>query len=213
MEDQAEYNKKQLLIFKKILDIQEEIPTILKKREFKNTQGQIIYKFRGVDDLYNALHPLFRKHRVFMTPEVLESQRSERKSSSGGILFSVILKIKYSLFTEDGSSVNAIIQGEAMDSGDKASNKAMSIAQKYALIQIFQIPTDEKKDPENNGHEVISEKQKEEIDELMILLEKCKTADEVQKLWKKPFVRKFDENEEIKGKFIKAGRTLVNVPK
>jgi len=211
LEDQAEYNKQQSLIFKKILDIQEEIPVILKNREFKDKQGRTMYKFRGVDDLYNALHPLFRKYRVFMTPEVLESQRSERKSSSGGILFSVILKIKYELITEDGSSINAIVQGEAMDSGDKATNKAMSVAQKYALIQIFQVPTDEKKDPENNRHEIIPEEQKEEIDELMILLEKCKTADEVQKLWKEPFVRKFDKNEEIKKKFIETGKALVNV--
>ncbi len=35
-----------------------------------------------------------------------------------------------------------------MDSGDKASNKALSIAMKYALLQVFCIPTEDAKDPD-----------------------------------------------------------------
>jgi hypothetical protein len=44
--------------------------------------------------------------------------------------------------------------GEAMDSGDKSANKAMSAAQKYALLQVFCIPTEEPKDTENETHTV-----------------------------------------------------------
>ncbi|HDY89116.1 MAG TPA: single-stranded DNA-binding protein [bacterium] len=146
-------------IYGKILDIQDEIPAILKNREFKQND-RTVYKFRGIDDLYNALNPLFKKHRVFMTPEILEHDSTEKLSAAGKTLFYEKMVIKYRLYTEDGSYVEASTKGIGMDSGDKAGNKAMSVAQKYALIQIFSIPTDEPKDPENNGHQV---KQRETI--------------------------------------------------
>ena len=41
-----------------------------------------------------------------------------------------------------------------MDSGDKATNKAMSIAFKYACFQTFCIPTEEMVDPDAECHEV-----------------------------------------------------------
>jgi hypothetical protein len=59
-----------------------------------------------------------------------------------------ICTIKYTFYAEDGSSVSATVIGEGMDSGDKATNKAMSIAFKYACFQVFCIPTEEMKDPD-----------------------------------------------------------------
>jgi hypothetical protein len=64
--------------------------------------------------------------------------------------------MKFTAYTEDGSSVSSITVGEAMDSGDKSMNKAMSVAYKYALMQIFCIPTEEEKDTEFQTHEVKS---------------------------------------------------------
>jgi len=168
------------MIYKKILDIQEGIPTILKGREFKNAQGKIIYKFRGIDDLYNAVNPLFKKHRVFMIPEVLSREGSERIASSGSVLFYEKLEVKYKIMAEDGSSIETVIIGIGMDSGDKAANKAMSVAQKYALIQIFSIPTDEKNDPENDAHEVTNE----DFLDIMKLLDKCMNIPDLEILWK-----------------------------
>ncbi len=140
-------------IYSKILDIQDALPAILKKREF-SINGQIVYKFRGIDDLYNAINPLFKKHRVFMTPEILEHESTEKVTATGKTLFYEKMVIRYKLYAEDGSCVEASTKGIGMDSGDKAGNKAMSVAQKYALIQIFSIPTDDPKDPENDGHNV-----------------------------------------------------------
>ena len=50
--------------------------------------------------------------------------------------------------TTDGSYVETTNVGEAADSGDKGMNKAMSIALKYSLLQMFLIPTEEQKDPD-----------------------------------------------------------------
>jgi hypothetical protein len=44
--------------------------------------------------------------------------------------------------------------GEAMDSGDKSSNKAMSAAYKYAAFQAFCIPTEGDNDADATTHDV-----------------------------------------------------------
>lgn len=132
-------------IFETIDLIMKEVPAIGKTKQ--NTKQN--YKFRGIDDVMNKLQPIFAKYKLFVVPEVLEQTREERKTSMGGTLLYSICKIKYTFYAEDGSHVEATVIGEGMDSGDKASNKAMAIALKYALFQVFCIPTEELKDPDN----------------------------------------------------------------
>lgn len=112
------------------------------------------YKFRGIDDMYNALNEHLSKEGIFVTSKVIEKQREERQSAKGGLLLYSILTMEFEFFAEDGSSVKSTTVGEAMDSGDKSMNKAMSTAYKYALMQIFCIPTEEEKDTEYQSPEV-----------------------------------------------------------
>ena len=91
----------------------------------------------------NALNPLMVKNKLFCVPKVLKNEREERQTSRGSNLLYSIVTMEYTLYAEDGSSVSAVVIGEGMDSGDKASNKAMAIAYKYAMFQIFSIPTEE----------------------------------------------------------------------
>jgi hypothetical protein len=137
-------------IFKAIPAIMSEIGAIAKNR----TNVSQNYKFRGIDDVYNVIHDLFIKYKVFTVPEILEEKDDSVPSKTGGTLFYARLKIKYTFYAEDGSFVTAIVRGEGMDSGDKASNKAMAVAHKYALIQTFAIPTEDGDDPENESPEV-----------------------------------------------------------
>ena len=104
--------------------------------------------YRGVDAVMNALNPVLTANHVFCVPEVLEQHREERQTRNGGNLIYSILKMCYTLYAEDGSSVSATVIGEGMDSADKSSNKAMSVAYKYAMFQIFSIPTEEMADPD-----------------------------------------------------------------
>jgi len=137
--------------------IHELIPKVMADVEFigkdrKNvSQG---YSFRGVDDIYNALHQTLSKHGVFCVPTVVDLKREERTSSKGSVLIYTVLTIKYTFYAPDGSNFEAVVIGEGMDSGDKSGNKAMSGAQKYALLQVFCIPTEEPKDSENDSPEV-----------------------------------------------------------
>lgn len=137
-----------------IIDIMREVEAIGKTRSNDSQK----YKFRGIDDVYNALNPLLSKHGVFTVPKVIEERREERQSKGGGTLIWTILKIEYTFFAADGSSVTAVITGEGMDSGDKSANKAMAVAHKYALVQIFSIPTEDLNDPDAESHALAGKK-------------------------------------------------------
>ncbi len=121
------------------------------KDDVNKSQG---FKYRGIDAVYNALSPALIKHKVFVVPEVLEQTREERQSSQNKALIYSICKVRYTFYAEDGSSVQAVVVGEGMDSGDKATNKAMSVAFKYACFQVFCIPTEEMMDPDAESPEV-----------------------------------------------------------
>ena len=120
-------------------------------KESRNAQQG--FMFRGIDAVMNALQPAMKKNGLFVVPEVLEQTREERTSKGGGLLIYSICKIKYTFYAMDGSSVSAVVVGEGMDSGDKATNKAMSIAFKYACFQVFCIPTAEMQDPDAESYE------------------------------------------------------------
>lgn len=106
------------------------------------------FNYRGVDDVVNALQPALVRHKMYVVPEVLELDRTERTTDKGKTLLYTVVKVKYTFYAEDGSSVSATVIGEGMDSADKSANKAMSIAFKYACFQVFCIPTEEMIDPD-----------------------------------------------------------------
>ena len=115
------------------------------KDSVNQTQG---FKYRGIDQVYNALNPVMAELGIFFTPEVIDQKREEKTTRSGAILTYTILTIRFTAYAPDGSNVQMTVIGEAMDSGDKSTNKAMSVAMKYAMFQLFCIPTEEMKDPD-----------------------------------------------------------------
>lgn len=111
------------------------------------------FDYRGIDDIYNALHAIFAKHGVFVTKEIIASQRMERTTTRGTTMYVSIVDYRFWFNAPDGSRVSTEERGEAMDSGDKASGKSASIAMKYALMHSLLIPTKEEKDPDASSHE------------------------------------------------------------
>lgn len=138
------------LIYEQMTKVMSEVDAIGKDATNKQ-QG---FKYRGIDQVYNSLNPLLAKHKIFTMPKVLNSEREERKSNNGGALLYSRVTMEYTFFTTDGSSVSCSVIGEGMDSGDKATNKAMAIAHKYALLQTFCIPTEDMIDPDSEVHEI-----------------------------------------------------------
>lgn len=130
------------LIYKKMSDVMKDIKSVGKDQ--KNvSQG---YAFRGIDQFVNALYPALTKHGVFMTPRCVKEEHLlkdvTRSNGKSAVDKHVTLLMEFDFFAEDGSKITVgPIPGEGLDSGDKATNKAMSACLKYALIQTFSVPT------------------------------------------------------------------------
>lgn len=119
------------------------------------------YKFRGIDAVYNALSPLLAKHSLCVLPRMLSREVVERITQKGGALFYVTVEAEFDFVSaEDGSKHTVRTFGEAMDRGDKATNKAMSAAYKYAAFQAFAIPTEGDNDADSSSHEVKADNDK-----------------------------------------------------
>jgi hypothetical protein len=121
-------------VYKAINAVQAELSVQGIAKNQRNGQGAG-YNFRGIDDVLNALSPLLSKN--------------------GGALFYITVEVEFDFVSsEDGTKHTVKTFGEAMDSGDKATNKAMSAAYKYACFQAFSIPTEAKEDADYQTHEV-----------------------------------------------------------
>ncbi len=110
------------------------------------------YAFRGIDDIYNSLAKHLAAHQLVIVPRCVNRTCKEQPTAKGGILFYVVVEVEYDLIsTKDSSKHLARIFGEAMDSSDKATNKALSAAYKYLCLQLFCIPTEGDNDSENRS--------------------------------------------------------------
>jgi hypothetical protein len=140
-------------VYKSINAVQAALArTGISKANRNQTQG---YNFRGIDDVYNALSPLLAEHGLCILPRVLARTVAEHPSKNGGVLFYVTVEVEFDFVcAQDGSKHTVKTFGEAMDSGDKATNKAMSAAYKYAAMQAFAIPTEGDNDADAHTHEV-----------------------------------------------------------
>lgn len=119
-----------------------------------NTQGQG-YKFRAVDDVMASVQAVLAKHGVAVWPEVKAYTCEQvHVGKNNTTMMHVLATIAYHWTAADGSEIVSVALGEAMDSGDKAANKAMAAAYKYAVTQTLSIPTSEPKDTENDSPEL-----------------------------------------------------------
>lgn len=155
-------------------------------RKEKKQGSQVNYAFRGIDDIYNALAPELVKNKLLILPRYTERSCVERTSKSGGALFYITVRGDFDFVsTEDGSVHTITTYGEAMDSGDKATNKAMSIAYKYAAFQAFCIPTEETAiDADSEVHHVTPQSAEEALKEFADKAALSESIDELKAAYK-----------------------------
>lgn len=196
-------------IYQAIIGVMSDIGVIGKEK--RNTQQG--FKYRGVDDVMNALQPVMVQHGLFVVPEIIDQKREERQTKNKGNLIYSVCTVRYTFYAKDGSSVQCVVIGEGMDSGDKATNKAMSIAFKYACFQVFCIPTEEMKeittkmdDPdaeiapqskpvERNDKQTAVQIKAKKVKQLLYDIS-GKDADASSKLWREQYQK--DENDIVK---------------
>jgi len=130
-------------IYKAICGVIGDVGAVSKDKQ--NVQQN--YKYRSIDDVYNALNPALAKHGVVIMPDVIDVDKAERTNKNGTVMTYTTVKVEYTFYAaEDGSSIQTTFYGEASDTGDKSINKAMSAAMKYACFQVFCIPTEDLQD-------------------------------------------------------------------
>lgn len=117
------------------------------------------YNFRGIDDIYNELNSIMTRNRLLMIPVKVVPSYMEKPTKSGGSVNYTRLTVDWLMASAlDGSTQAMQTVGEAMDSADKASNKAQSGAQKYAALMVFMIPTEGDNDADASHHETLPSK-------------------------------------------------------
>ncbi len=144
-------------VYQAINAIMKDLPAIGK--DSHAAYGNEGYDYRSIEEVIKFLKPLMVKHGLFVVPKVISQEREERveektygnETRKTRTKFSV-LQMEYTFYALDGSYITATVVGEGMDRGDKASNKAMSVAYKYACSQVFSIPTKEIIDPDAEIH-------------------------------------------------------------
>lgn len=134
------------MIYEAMVAIMQDTEAIAKSQR-NAAQG---FNFRGIDQVYDALHPIFAKHGVFLLTDVLQHDKVEKPTRNGGVALHHFLTVRFKFMARDGSHVDSILLGEAADSGDKGVNKCLSIALKYCLFQALLIPLADDCDPD--GH-------------------------------------------------------------
>lgn len=133
-------------IFAQLAAIQREIEAVKKN---KTMMGGASYKYRGIDDVMNALHSLFAKHEVVITSKIAECDTALAANQKET---HAIAKVEYRFYAKDGSFVENLAIGEGMDNRDKAISKALSQAYKNVLLQVFLIPTEDLKSEVLDAH-------------------------------------------------------------
>jgi hypothetical protein len=107
------------------------------------------FNFRGVDQVVNACAPAMRTHGVIVAPSSTHLHTEEITSGGGKRQAWVTGSVRYTVYGPEGDSFPIESATEATDFADKATAKAMSVAYRIALLQLFSLPTDDP-DPDSD---------------------------------------------------------------
>lgn len=120
------------------------------KNDRNSAQG---FNFRGIDAVVNAVSPQLQKYGVVVMPTVLDYEyQSVEIGKNRTVMGHVKVKVTYNFYGANGDTLATTVVGEAMDAGDKATAKAMSVAFRTALLQSLCLATDDI-DPDAQSYE------------------------------------------------------------
>lgn len=134
-------------VFKKIAQVMGKIDRVAKR----GVNAQQRYAYATEADIVDELRPVMAEVGIVMISHQSEERNEETaRTQSGGQMN--IVKIHHTfrfVDVEDGSAIQIGVWGEGFDTLDKASYKAFTGAEKYALLKTFLVATGD--DPEDDG--------------------------------------------------------------
>lgn len=122
------------------------------RKEGRYSGGGTSYNFRGVDQAMNIFGAAIRKHGVIVMPSHVDSSYRDTKTTKGNAVRECTVIVTYTIYGPKGDSITAMSAGESLDSADKGTAKAMSVALRVLLLQGGMVPT-ENRDPDADRHE------------------------------------------------------------
>ena len=128
-----------------------DVQSIAKKDQRNDVGGR--YNFRGVDAVVNAVGPALRRHGVLMLPtKILSLEQRESRTSGGKVMQDVTVTVQWTVIGPKADQLPLLESaGQATDTSDKGTAKAISVAQRVLLLTSLQIPT---QSPDvDRGHE------------------------------------------------------------
>jgi hypothetical protein len=177
--------------------IMKEVGAIAKKDK-NQAQG---FNFRGIDSVVNAVSPALQKYGVIVVPTVEDYEYATVEIGRNRTAMGhVKVKVTYTFVGSSGDSIKATVVGEAMDSGDKATAKAMSVAFRTALLQSLSLPTDEP-DPDSSSYERSSSKDVLAPNALLTMITQATTIDSLAEIGQYITTNKDSYNPELLEQF------------
>lgn len=107
----------------------------------KSQTHQKGYKFRGIEDFLNTLHPLLTEFKVNVYPEILNYETGTKLTKMGAEMDTCTAIVKYRFVAEDGTSQESTAVGKGLSTDGKEMGIAMKDAYKSCLETVFSIPT------------------------------------------------------------------------
>lgn len=189
------------------MNIVERMALVMRDVEHVGKSGQNReqgYNFRPIDEFMNSLHTPLVRHEVVVTPKVLtrdsfERDRRNRQGEIVGVTRVVEMLVEFTFHSPDGSSLIAVTAGEGADVADKATNKAMAGALKYAIMQTFMVPTRELQDGDADTPEIPSGSQQQQAQNVAHDAAVDAVAQKAQELGRDAVMHMLDEAGEVLG--------------
>lgn len=198
---------KKMNIYEKMSLITEEIGVIEKGLVVPINKTNS-YKAVSERDVLDGVKPIEKKYRVYSYPakrEVIDRDALVKESEYNGNITktnTLFMRIEttYRFVNIDNPSefIETTVYGDGLDTGDKAPGKAMTYADKYALMKAYKLSTGDDPDKEaspENGYEKATKKvenTKISPKQIDILLEYYKDEN-LDKLLEKNNIKKIED--------------------
>lgn len=129
------------------LRVRKEVRAIAKGEQY-NAAGTR-YNFRGVDTVVNTFGPVTLKHGVNVLPTRVAAEYRDTTTSKGNKMRECTVCVSWLIVGPKGDTLALQTQGEALDSADKGTAKAQSVALRVLLLTGGLTPTHDK-DPDSS---------------------------------------------------------------
>lgn len=123
-----------------------------KGQQYDGGDGGGRFRFRGIDDVMNLVGPILRLEGVSVIPSVRTANYRDVLTRGGKTSREVTVLVDYTIIGPAGDTMHGSAPGESLDTGDKGTAKAMSVAFRVFLLQALCLPTDEP-DPDSEVYQ------------------------------------------------------------